>query len=224
MNPATAPRPLPEEPDETGVPGPLHGLLAPRRSTVRAVEDVPDDPAPDEPAPKEPAPRETGLAARTGRVRAAPEPTQEEDPVAPSGTRSTRRALPARPSETPRDAPAPARAPRRRARPARVRDRKDVDLLLLAVASEGVASGKEFIDLVRERSAGAFELTERSVYHQLHRLRNDRLIRDTGRGGAGRFVLTSLGERILAARVRDWEAFSRGVDRVLFPGDGQRDR
>ncbi|RZT86872.1 DNA-binding PadR family transcriptional regulator [Pseudonocardia sediminis] len=207
MSPATAPRPLPEEPDETAVPGPLHGLLAPRRSTVRAVEDVPSP---------EGNPPDARTAHTTG------EPIQEEDTVARSGTRPTRPAETARPPESP--GAAPARVPRRRARPARVRDRKDVDLLLLAVASEGVASGREFIDLVRERSAGAFELTERSVYHQLHRLRNDRLIRDTGRGGAGRFVLTSLGERILAARVRDWEAFSRGVDRVLFPGDGQRDR
>lgn len=98
---------------------------------------------------------------------------------------------------------------------ARVRDRKDVDLLLLAVAREGVADGREFIDLVRERSGGAFVLSERSVYHQLHRLRNERLIRDTGPAGPGRFVLTPLGERILATRVRNWEAFSRGLDRVL---------
>ncbi|MDN5919262.1 MAG: PadR family transcriptional regulator [Pseudonocardia sp.] len=112
---------------------------------------------------------------------------------------------------------------RRRAPAAKVRDRKDVDLLLLAVAREGVASGREFIDLVRERSGGAFELSERSVYHELHRLRNERLIRDTGRGGSERFVLTSLGERVLATRVRGWKAFSRGLDRVLASGPTSQD-
>ncbi|MBW0105683.1 PadR family transcriptional regulator [Pseudonocardia sp. KRD291] len=123
-----------------------------------------------------------------------------------------------------------ARTSRRRAPALRIRDRKDVDLLLLAVAREGAANGREFIDLVLERSGGAFVLSERSVYHQLHRLRNDRLIRDTGRAGAGRFVLTPLGERILSSRVRDRRAFSRGLERVLAdppaddPADGPAER
>lgn len=115
----------------------------------------------------------------------------------------------------------PARRPQRPAM--KVRDRKDVDLLLLAVAREGAASGREFLDQVHERSGGAFDLSERSVYHQLHRLRNDRLIRDTGRGEARRFVLTSLGERVLATRVRDRDAFVRGLDRVLDRDASSRD-
>lgn len=119
----------------------------------------------------------------------------------PTGTRSAR--------ETTRT------SGRRRGSPVRVRDRKDVDLLLLAVARDGGASGREFIDQVRRRSSGALVLSERSVYHQLRRLRNERLIRDTGRGGGRRFVLTPLGERVLATRVRSWEAFAHGLDRVL---------
>lgn len=181
----------------TSAAGSLRGLLAPRRKTVRSVAPVNSDahsPAstPDEDIVVQPS--------RNSPAR-RPERPPSDGPPAPEASRGS------------------TRTPGRRAPAARVRDRKDVDLLLLAVAREGAASGREFIDLVRERSGGAFVLSERSVYHQLHRLRNERLIRDTGRGGSERFVLTPLGERILAGRVRSWEAFARGVDRVLSPRD-----
>lgn len=109
--------------------------------------------------------------------------------------------------------------PRRRVPAARVRDRQDVQLLLLAVARDGAGSGAAFIDVVRERSRGALQLSERSVYHELRRLRNERLVRDTGPGGSDRYVLTPLGERVLDTRLRDREAFSRGLDRILGSAD-----
>ena len=117
------------------------------------------------------------------------EPAETPEPADAPELRST-------PADTaPRTGPrgGPAREPpdgaipagRRRERPARVRDRYDVDLLLLAVARDGVASGREFIALVRERSGGAVELTESRVHHELHRLRNNRLIADTRARPAG---------------------------------------
>jgi DNA-binding PadR family transcriptional regulator len=178
--------------------GALRGLLAPRRAPVQAVDDPDDEPAPEPPTTGEPS------------VPDARRPTEPAETPEPRSTRPPRQAAPRR---APSDGAVPAQ--RRRERPARVRDRHDVDLLLLAVARDGVASGREFIALVRERSGGAVELTESRVYHELHRLRNNRLIADTGRGRRDRFVLTESGERILVSRTRQWQAYARAMDRVL---------
>ena len=151
------------------------------------------------------------------------EPKPVEDDVQDSRNRSAPRA--ARPARTTAPTPTVTRgrsdapAPRRRFRVVRVRDRRDVDVLLLAVAKKGPANGREFVDLVREHSDGVFMLTERTVYHELHRLRNNRLIRVMRNGGARRYVLTTLGERVLATRRRQWQAFSHGFDGVLEAAD-----
>lgn len=105
--------------------------------------------------------------------------------------------------------------PPRRARAVRVRDRRNLDMLLLMVATKEPASGTEFIDLVRECSDGAFVLTQSTVYHALHRLKNDRLISIAWDGGARRYLLTELGARILTSRLREWTAFSHGFERVV---------
>jgi DNA-binding PadR family transcriptional regulator len=96
-----------------------------------------------------------------------------------------------------------------------VRDRQHVDLLLLAAAAEGAATGYELVDLVRERSGGLFVLPVRTVIRELHRLVRNRLMQAAGTEGVRRYSLTPLGERVLAARQREWEAFSRGLDGVL---------
>ena len=100
-----------------------------------------------------------------------------------------------------------------------VRDRRDVDLLLLAAAREGAANGREFRDIVQARSGGVFALSERSVYHELHRLKKNRLISDVGPGDPRRFRLTPLGERILTTRLRERERFSHGLGRLLGTDD-----
>jgi DNA-binding PadR family transcriptional regulator len=111
------------------------------------------------------------------------------------------------------------RAPRRRHGVVEVRDRRHVDLLLLAAAKEGPANGQELIDLVRARSDGIFVLSLRIVVHELHRLANDRLMRVTGNGRVRRYSLTPLGERVLATRRREWQALSHGLDGVLGAAD-----
>jgi len=103
----------------------------------------------------------------------------------------------------------------------KVRDRQHVDLLLLAAAAEGPANGHEMIDLVRERSDGRFELPLGVVVRALHRLARNRLVRAVGDGH--RYRSTPLGERVLATRRREWEAFSHGLDRVLDAVDRPRD-
>jgi DNA-binding PadR family transcriptional regulator len=128
------------------------------------------------------------------------------------------------PDTTGRDAQAaPAAAPRRRFGVVKVRDRQHVSLLLLAAATDGPANGYELIDLVRERSGGLFVLSLRTVIHELHRLVNNRLMQVTGNVGVRRYSLTPLGERVLATRRREWEAFSHGLDSVL-DASGDLDR
>ncbi|TWF80174.1 DNA-binding PadR family transcriptional regulator [Pseudonocardia hierapolitana] len=100
-----------------------------------------------------------------------------------------------------------------------VRDRRHVDLLLLAAATEGPASGRELIDLVRERSDGIFVLSLRIVVREVHRLTNERLMRVTGNGRVRRYAVTPLGQRVLAMRRREWEALSHGLDGVLGAAD-----
>jgi DNA-binding PadR family transcriptional regulator len=151
--------------------------------------------------------------------RRRPRQVREPDPVDPEimeddlpDTKSRR--APARVSRLP-DAP----APQRRFGVVKVRDRQHIDLILLAAATKGPATGHELIDLVRERSGGLFEPSLRIVIHELHRLANNRLMQVTGNGRVRRYSLTPLGKRALATRRREWEAFSHGLDRVLDAAD-----
>lgn len=153
----------------------------------------------------EPVPDSDGL---TGLRSEPPASTTVEDDVQNTGGRGATTA-----------ARSGSRTTRRPFRVVRVRDRQDVDVLLLAVAAEQPSGGRAFIDLVRERSNGVFVLTERTVHHELHRLRNNRLIRLTSTGGARRYQLTELGARVLATRRRQWEAYSGGFYAVLEAAD-----
>ena len=155
--------------------------------------------------------------ARPRIRRRRPRPTPVPEPVEPEIMEGDV------PDTMGRDVPAvPGAAPRRRFGVVKVRDRQHVSLLLLAAATDGPANGYELIDLVRERSDGVFVLSLRTVIHEVHRLVNNRLMRVTGHEGARRYSLTPLGERVLATRRREWEAFSRGLDSVLDAGPAQR--
>jgi DNA-binding PadR family transcriptional regulator len=133
---------------------------------------------------------------------------------------TSRRASAAGPAEPGRVALLPGdHAPRRPIGVVEVRDRQHLDLLLLAAATKGPANGRELIDLVRDRSDGLFVLSLRVVIRELHRLANNRLMQVTGNERVRRYALTALGERALATRRREWEAFSHGLDRVLNAAD-----
>lgn len=165
----------------------------------------------------------------------SPEPVRVDDdvqdsrnpraPRAARAPRTVRTARTARPAGTP--APTPTgtrrrsgtRVPRRRFLAVEVRDRQHVDALLLAAARRGASSGRAFIDLVRQRSDGVFVLSERTVYHELRRLKKERLIQVRWSGDARRYRLTDLGERVLATRRRQLEAYAHGFDGVLTAAD-----
>ncbi len=94
-----------------------------------------------------------------------------------------------------------------------------LDLLLLTVLERGPAHGYEIIASLRERSEGAFDLPEGTVYPALHRLESAGYLASdwTTLGGRRRrtYALTSDGAAALEAERAAWRRFSRGVGAVL---------
>ena len=94
-----------------------------------------------------------------------------------------------------------------------------LDLLLLSVLSRGPGHGYEVITRLRDRSDGAFELPEGTVYPALHRLEEAGLLASTWDVVAGRrrriYRLTTAGEAALAAEATQWREFSGSMTRVL---------
>jgi PadR family transcriptional regulator len=94
-----------------------------------------------------------------------------------------------------------------------------LDLLLLAVLSRGPGHGYEVITRLRERSEGAFELPEGTVYPALHRLEAAGLLSSGWQEAGGRrrriYRLTPRGEAALAEQTEQWHLFSGSMGRVL---------
>jgi DNA-binding PadR family transcriptional regulator len=94
-----------------------------------------------------------------------------------------------------------------------------LDLLLLSVLSRGPGHGYEVITRLRDRSDGAFELPEGTVYPALHRLEEAGLLASTWDVVSGRrrriYQLTTAGEAALAAEAKQWREFSGSMTRVL---------
>ena len=94
-----------------------------------------------------------------------------------------------------------------------------LDLLLLSVVAEAPAHGYAIIDRLRQRSGGAFDLPEGTVYPALHRLERAGLLVSAWSGGANRkrrvYELNGAGRQALAARRADWEHFARSIEAVI---------
>jgi DNA-binding PadR family transcriptional regulator len=99
----------------------------------------------------------------------------------------------------------------------------NLDLLLLSVLARGPAHGYAVISALRERSDGAFDLPEGTVYPALHRLERRSLLRarweraGDDEGGRRRkvYALTSEGEAALRAERHRWRRFVQGVGTVI---------
>jgi len=95
----------------------------------------------------------------------------------------------------------------------------NLDMLLLAVLAAGPAHGYAIIGRLAERSDGAFDLPEGTVYPALHRLETAGLLASAWETAAGRrrrlYRLTAAGQEALAAEARAWHSFSASVARVL---------
>lgn len=96
-----------------------------------------------------------------------------------------------------------------------------LDLLLLSVVAQGAAHGYAIIERLKERSAGAFELGEGTVYPALHRLERTKLLKSrwsSAKEGARRrrvYELTRSGRAELAGRSQEWLRFVEGIHAVL---------
>jgi PadR family transcriptional regulator, regulatory protein PadR len=94
-----------------------------------------------------------------------------------------------------------------------------LDLLLLSVLTGGAAHGYAIIGALRDRSEGAFDLPEGTIYPALHRLEKSGLLRSYWADEAGRrrrlYELTAAGATALTGMREEWRAFSRGVQAVL---------
>jgi PadR family transcriptional regulator, regulatory protein PadR len=94
-----------------------------------------------------------------------------------------------------------------------------LDLLLMSVLSQGSGHGYEVITRLRDRSDGAFELPEGTVYPALHRLEEGGLLASTWDVVSGRrrrvYQLTPAGAAALSAEAKQWREFSGSMARVL---------
>lgn len=94
-----------------------------------------------------------------------------------------------------------------------------LDLLLLGVVSRGPAHGYQVITSLRERSDGAFDLPEGTVYPALHRLEGFGLLTSRWQEVKGRrrrvYELSGAGADALVRQRDEWTAFTLAVGAVL---------
>jgi DNA-binding PadR family transcriptional regulator len=94
-----------------------------------------------------------------------------------------------------------------------------LDGLLLATLEAGPLHGYAIIELLRERSTGAFDLPSGTVYPALHRLEVAGLIASDWSVVDGRrrrtYRLTARGQEALLGERRTWRRFAGAVDSLL---------
>ncbi len=94
-----------------------------------------------------------------------------------------------------------------------------VDLLLLSALEAAPAHGYELVETLRERSRGAFDLAEGTVYPSLYRLERRGLVASGWETFAGRrrrvYRLTKSGLRKLAEERSEWRAFALAMEAVV---------
>jgi PadR family transcriptional regulator PadR len=97
--------------------------------------------------------------------------------------------------------------------------RGHVDHLLLAVLEDAPAHGYRLVEALRERSSGAFDLAEGTVYPSLYRLERKGLVASRWARVDGRrrrvYRLTSSGGDALRRHRTEWRAFARALDAVV---------
>jgi PadR family transcriptional regulator, regulatory protein PadR len=94
-----------------------------------------------------------------------------------------------------------------------------LDALILGTLQVGPAHGYAVIEDLKQRSGGAFDLAEGTVYPVLHRLESDGLLSSAWSTAAGRrrrvYRLTRRGSAALAVRRTEWTTFAHAVEAVL---------
>jgi PadR family transcriptional regulator, regulatory protein PadR len=94
-----------------------------------------------------------------------------------------------------------------------------LDLLLLRALQDRPGHGYAVITVLRDRSDGALDLSEGTIYPALHRLEDAGLLESEWKVVDSRrrriYQLTARGVEVLAAERREWLAFARAVEAVL---------
>ena len=96
---------------------------------------------------------------------------------------------------------------------------KNVDLMLMGVLRRGPAHGYAIITALRERSDGAFDLAEGTIYPALHRLEASGFVASSVEVSQGRrrrtYALTERGRKEFATQRRDWQGYVASMQAVI---------
>ena len=94
-----------------------------------------------------------------------------------------------------------------------------LDPLILATVADEPAHGYAILQRLKERSGGAFDLAEGTIYPALHRLERDNLLASSWSTASGRrrrvYAVTRAGHSALEVRRREWRQFSLAVEAVM---------
>jgi PadR family transcriptional regulator, regulatory protein PadR len=94
-----------------------------------------------------------------------------------------------------------------------------LDLLLLAELQRGSGHGYALIERLRERSEGAFDFPEGTIYPALYRLERGGLVTSRWSTGIARrrriYSIRRRGRAVLREYLREWRLFARAVERVV---------
>jgi PadR family transcriptional regulator len=94
-----------------------------------------------------------------------------------------------------------------------------LDPLILATVADEPAHGYVILQRLKERSSGAFDLAEGTIYPALHRLERDGLLASSWSSATGRrrrvYELTRAGHSALQLRRREWRQFAHAVEAVM---------
>jgi PadR family transcriptional regulator len=94
-----------------------------------------------------------------------------------------------------------------------------LDPLILATLADEPGHGYVILQRLKDRSAGAFDLAEGTIYPALHRLERDGLLKSSWSSEGGRrrrvYRITRAGRSRLAVRRREWRTFTQAVEAVF---------
>jgi PadR family transcriptional regulator PadR len=100
--------------------------------------------------------------------------------------------------------------------------RGQLELMVLAIVSEGPIHGYALISELRERSGGVFDLPEGTVYPALHKLHRDGLVtsewRETGGRSRRTYRISARGSKALNEQRRSWSVYRSAIERVVGTG------
>ena len=93
--------------------------------------------------------------------------------------------------------------------------------IILKLLDERERYGYEIVKIVNERTRGAFQWKEGTLYPCLHQLEADGLLRSAWRAAASGkqrkyYRITRKGRAQLAERAQEWKAFSQAVNTLLM--------